>query len=438
MPSIEYRPDRPKPYRARYWGPDGRLHSRSFTRKDDAERWLTSEEASKLGGAWVDPRGSRRRFDDWATQWWELWASEPRRSPAALEAAESHLRLHIRPYFGRRPLGTISAQVVQRWQNELERRASHNLTMACRSILNRILEAAEAERLIPVNPVRKVRAPKRPVDPEVVFGRVRRRTYTPEEFGRLLVGCPAFYRDHFLVQVGTGLRSGELLGLRARRVDLHRGRIEVVDVRYDAGRFGRGTRIGPRATPASGRCRSAARSLRRWPAGWTAALRTGWCSAAPGAATRCRVAPARSSRWATTGASMTAPLPERGLRRTSTCASPRPAPHLRHVAGGQRRPGAGDRRANGPPRRAASRWRRQRHRAALSAHDDRDAGARARGHRPLLGGGANNAGVAAVTLFVTVSGRSPPILSATVEAEQRRADNPGSGQPAEGRACPPT
>jgi Phage integrase, N-terminal SAM-like domain len=130
MPSIEYRPDRPKPYRARYWGPDGRLHSRSFVRKDDAERWLTSEEASKLGGAWVDPRGSRRRFDDWATQWWELWASEPRRSPAALEAAESHLRLHIRPYFGRRPLGTISAQVVQRWQNELERRASHNLTMA--------------------------------------------------------------------------------------------------------------------------------------------------------------------------------------------------------------------------------------------------------------------------------------------------------------------
>jgi hypothetical protein len=56
MPSIEYRPDRPKPYRARYWGPDGRLHSRSFARKDDAERWLTSEEASKLRGAWVDRR----------------------------------------------------------------------------------------------------------------------------------------------------------------------------------------------------------------------------------------------------------------------------------------------------------------------------------------------------------------------------------------------
>jgi hypothetical protein len=70
MPSIEYRPDRPKPYRARYWGPDGRLHSRSFVRKDDAERWLTSEEASKLRSAWVDRayggQGLGAELLDWA------------------------------------------------------------------------------------------------------------------------------------------------------------------------------------------------------------------------------------------------------------------------------------------------------------------------------------------------------------------------------------
>lgn len=43
---------------------------------------------------------------------------------------QAEQRLHIRPYFGGRQLGAISAQVVQRWQNELERKASHNLTMA--------------------------------------------------------------------------------------------------------------------------------------------------------------------------------------------------------------------------------------------------------------------------------------------------------------------
>jgi len=35
-----------------------------------------------------------------------------------------------------------------------------------------------------------------------------------------LAACRPFYRDHFLTQVGTGLRSGELLGLRRRRVYL--------------------------------------------------------------------------------------------------------------------------------------------------------------------------------------------------------------------------
>jgi integrase len=117
--------------------------------------------------------------------------------------------------------------------------------MACRSILNRILQAAEDERLIPFNPLRKVKAPRRAVDPEVVFGRVQRRTFGPQEFGRLLAACAPFYRDHLVVQAGTGLRSGELLGLRARRVDLERRRIEVVEVRYDAGRFGSGYKDRP-------------------------------------------------------------------------------------------------------------------------------------------------------------------------------------------------
>ena len=61
MGSIDYRPDRRKPWRARYWGPDGKLHNRHFVRKTDAERWLISEEAAKLRGDWTDPRRARQR-----------------------------------------------------------------------------------------------------------------------------------------------------------------------------------------------------------------------------------------------------------------------------------------------------------------------------------------------------------------------------------------
>jgi integrase len=164
-----------------------------------------------------------------------------------METTESHLRCHLRPSFGRRQLRQITPSIVLRWQHELEGKLSHSGVMACRSILLRILEAARKEHLIATNPVRDVDAPKPHFDPEQIFGHQRRRTLTPEEVGHLLAACRPFYRDHFLIQVGTGLRSGELLGLRRRRVVPELGRIEVIEVRYEAGRFGRGFKAEPKS-----------------------------------------------------------------------------------------------------------------------------------------------------------------------------------------------
>ena len=135
---------------------------------------------------------------------------------------------------------------MQRWQNELGGRVGHELLLAYRSILNRIMEAATVNRRIPINPVRLVPAPPPPVDPDAILGHVRRRAFTPQEFGRLLAGTPRFYWDHLVTQVGTGLRSGELLGLQPARVQLDQARLEVVDVRYEAGKFGSGYRNRPK------------------------------------------------------------------------------------------------------------------------------------------------------------------------------------------------
>jgi integrase len=134
-----------------------------------------------------------------------------------METTDSHLRCHLRPYFGPRQLRQITPSMVLRWQHDLEGKLSHSGVMACRSILLRILEAARKEALIATNPVPRGRGPQAAPGPEQVFGHQRRRTLTPEEVGHLLAACRPFYRDHFLIQVGTGLRSGELLGLRRRR-----------------------------------------------------------------------------------------------------------------------------------------------------------------------------------------------------------------------------
>jgi integrase len=115
---------------------------------------------------------------------------------------------------------------------------------------DRYARARATGRAYTTNPVRDVEAPMPRVNPERIFGHERRRTLTPEEFGRFLAACRPFYRDHFTAQVGTGLRSGELLGLRRRRVHPELGRIEVIEVRYEAGEFGAGFKHEPKS-PAS-------------------------------------------------------------------------------------------------------------------------------------------------------------------------------------------
>jgi hypothetical protein len=62
--------------------------------------------------------------------------------PGAIQTTDSHLRCHLRPFFGRRQLRQITPSIVLRWQQELEGTLSHSGVMACRSILLRILQVA--------------------------------------------------------------------------------------------------------------------------------------------------------------------------------------------------------------------------------------------------------------------------------------------------------
>ena len=119
----------------------------------------------------------------------------------------------------------------------------------CRSLALRIFQFAMDEGAIDTNPVRKVPPLKRRVDPEQVFGEVKRRALTPEEAGRLLACFPLFWWDHVLTLLGTGLRFGELAGLRRRRVHLDRPMpvLEVGPTRYQAGRFGSGFKPRPKS-----------------------------------------------------------------------------------------------------------------------------------------------------------------------------------------------
>jgi integrase len=229
---------------------DGSQGSKTFARRADATQYKNTILAKERTAREQANRArAMQRFEEWADAWWAIWSTHPRRSPNSLQGTESRLRLHVRPWFGHLQLRAISVHTVQQWQNQLEAKLGHESVMSCRSILYSILQAAEDDEIIR-NPVRKVPAPKRPVDPDLVFGEVKPRVLTPEQAGHLLTGFPLFWWDHIISLLGTGLRFGELAGLRAYRVHLDRRPVpvlQVVDTRYQAGRFGSGFKHRPKS-----------------------------------------------------------------------------------------------------------------------------------------------------------------------------------------------
>jgi Phage integrase, N-terminal SAM-like domain len=87
---------------------DGTQGAKTFDARGPARDFKNELLAQVAADSWTDPRRGRILFDEWANHWWQLWSSSPRRSPKGMETTESHLRCHLRPYFGRRQLRQIT------------------------------------------------------------------------------------------------------------------------------------------------------------------------------------------------------------------------------------------------------------------------------------------------------------------------------------------
>src|SRR6266540_6730152 len=227
---------------------DGSQGATTVATKDEAVAKAAEKRVALARAGWHGRKRGRLPFTTWAAEWWETWAADDR-SPNTLAGAESRLRLHVRPWFDDRPIERIGPAEVRRWQAHLKRNTGPATVAQCRSLARRIFQFAMDEGAIDANPVRKVPAPKRRADPEKVFAEAKRRALTPEEAGRLLACFPLFWWDHVTALLGTGLRFGELAGLRRRRVHLDRPVpvLEVGPTRYQAGRFGSGFKPRPKS-----------------------------------------------------------------------------------------------------------------------------------------------------------------------------------------------
>lgn len=145
---------------------------------------------------------------------------------------ESALRRHVLPSIGRMRVSEITVDDVAQLVADLQRAGFAGTTIANVLVpVGRILDHAVRRGLIPANPVRGLERHERP--------KIRRdemRFLDSQEIDSLLRHAPDRYRPLLATAVFTGLRSGEILGLRWSAIDFDAG---VVHVREQVDRAGR-------------------------------------------------------------------------------------------------------------------------------------------------------------------------------------------------------
>ena len=117
MASIEKRArDGRAVWRAHYRTPDGRQRNKTFARKVDAERFLTTIRSAKLTGSFADPALGRLTVGEWSRRW---LADQSHLKPSTLDRYAGILREHIEPRWGPVQLARVSHADVQSWVTEL-------------------------------------------------------------------------------------------------------------------------------------------------------------------------------------------------------------------------------------------------------------------------------------------------------------------------------
>jgi integrase len=206
-------------YRARFTDPLGRVQSRTFSRKADAERFLREIEADKVKGQWVDPRDADTPLAEWANDFLRLCR---RLAPTTQQTYARDLAAYILPRFGAYRLGRLPAEEIENWLNdEIEAGLAPSSVHRHYRTLRRMLQVAVEKQKLLSNPCDRVDPPRVPKR-EMQF-------LDWDQALRLAEAHNERFRALIYLAVDGGMRWSELVGLRQSRVDLRRRKVRVTE-----------------------------------------------------------------------------------------------------------------------------------------------------------------------------------------------------------------
>jgi integrase len=134
-------------------------------------------------------------------------------------------RKHLLPFFGRMRLSEVGTADVQMFLTEISKRVAPRTVLSLRNRLSKIFSVAVLWGYVQSNPVKGVQVP------ELTDAR-KRVALTPQQFRALSRELSEPYRTMALVAVLSGMRSGEIFGLRWRYVDFEERSILVAETVY--------------------------------------------------------------------------------------------------------------------------------------------------------------------------------------------------------------
>jgi integrase len=243
---------------ARFRDPAGAEKVKVFTRRVDAERFLTTVEASKLTGSYIDAKRASITFGAFAEEHWAAY-SHTLAADTTRVRKRSVLDRHILPTMGNRPVGTIKPSTVAAALGTWSRTLAPGTVGQILRQVRQILDAALADGLVANNAAKSVKAPAAP----------RRRDVhlTDDDVAALIAAAPEHHRALVITLVAAGLRISEACGLQVEDIDFLRRALRVRQQRRPSGELGQlKTDSSRRDIPADDAVlRALAEQIRRWP-----------------------------------------------------------------------------------------------------------------------------------------------------------------------------
>lgn len=209
-------------WEARITLPDGKKKSHYGSTYAAVRKWLTEAVRNRDQGLSV-VLDERQTLAQYLADW--LKTMRTRLRPRSYTRYEEAVRLHVLPMLGRVPLARLQPQQVQAlYRDKLAEGQSAGSVARLHAVLHKALADALRLGLVARNVASLVQAPSA----RASAAQQKSTSLTPEQASQLLAAIAKHPLEAFFtLALTTGMRRGELLGLRWVDIDLEKGRADV-------------------------------------------------------------------------------------------------------------------------------------------------------------------------------------------------------------------